>query len=182
MAFLKLLSKEEKSVIEKIYIKTNKVLYGYAYDILKDKGLAEDAVHEAFIRLEKNLDKIDDPESRRTFNYMITIVENISKTMYMRRKREFSEPIEDYSENHDETFESADEIIIRQEEYELLHEAVNNLDDKYRKVMVLLFVYGMKEKEIAEELGISVTNVGVRIHRGKEKIKEYILRKEAGNK
>jgi RNA polymerase sigma-70 factor (ECF subfamily) len=104
MAFLKLLSKEEKSVIEKIYIKTNKVLYGYAYDILKDKGLAEDAVHEAFIRLEKNLDKIDDPESRRTFNYMITIVENISKTMYMRRKREFSEPIKDYSENHDETF------------------------------------------------------------------------------
>jgi hypothetical protein len=41
---------------------------------------------------------------------MITIAENISKTMYMRRKREFSEPIEDYSGNHDE-------IIIRQEKY-----------------------------------------------------------------
>lgn len=169
-------------MIEKLYIKTNKVLYGYAYDILKDKGLAEDAVHEAFIRLEKNLDKIDDPDSRRTFNYLITIVENVSKTMYVRRKREFVAPLEDYSENSDERFETADELIVKQEEYALLHEAMEHLEDKYRKVMVCLCVYGMKEKEISEELGISVTNAGVRIHRAKSKIREYIERKEAGNK
>ena len=173
---------EEKSAIEKLYIKTNRVLYGYAYNILKDKGLAEDAVHEAFIRLEKNLDKIDDPDSRRTFNYLITIVENISKTMYVKRGREFAAPLEDYSEVEENEFESADEVVIKREEYVLLHEAIDHLDEKYRKVMTLLYFYGMKEKEIAEELGISISNVGVRIHRAKIKIKEYIERKEAGNK
>lgn len=173
---------EEKSAIEKLYIKTNKVLYGYAYDILKDKGLAEDAVHEAFVRLEKNLDKIDNPESRRTFNYLITIVENISKTMYVKRRREFASPLEDYSEKEENEFESADEVIIKREEYTLLHDAIDHLDEKYRKVMTLLYFYGMKEKEIAEELGISINNVGVRNHRAKIKIKEYIERKEAGNK
>ena len=40
----------------------------------------------------------------------------------------------------------------------------------------------MKEKEISEELGISISNVGVRIHRAKIKIKEYIERKEAGSR
>lgn len=173
---------EERTAIEKLYIKTNKVLYGYAYDILKDKGLAEDAVHEAFIRLEKNLDKIDDPDSRRTFNYLITIVENISKTMYIKRSREFASALEDYSENKEDDFESADEVFIKQEEYALLHEAIDHLDEKYRKVMTLLYFYGMKEKEIAEELGLSISNVGVRIHRAKIKIKEYIERKEAGDK
>ena len=118
------------------------MLYGYAYDILKDKGLAEDAVHEAFIRLEKNLDKIDDPDSRRTFNYLITIVENISKTMYIKRSREFASELEDYSENKEDDFESADEVLIKQEEYALLHEAIDHLDEKYRKVMTLLYFYG----------------------------------------
>lgn len=172
---------EERTAIEKLYIKTNKVLYGYAYDILKDKGLAEDAVHEAFIRLEKNLDKIDDPDSRRTF-YLITIVENISKTMYVKRSREFASALEDYSENKEDDFESADEVLIKQEEYALLHEAIDHLDERYRKVMTLLYFYGMKEKEIAEELGLSISNVGVRIYRAKVKIKEYIERKEAGDK
>ncbi len=176
------LENEKRSVIEEIYKRTNKVLYGRAYDILKDKGLAEDAVHEAFIRLAKNLDKIDDPESRRTFNFLITIVENISKTMYMKRKREFAAPLEDYSEKREDEFETADEVLIRQEEYSVLREAIGHLDEKYREAMILSYVYGMKEKEIAEELGISLANAGVRIHRAKTKVKEYIKRKEAGNK
>ena len=90
--------------------------------------------------------------------------------------------MDDYSENKEDDFESADEVLIKQEEYALLHEAIDHLDEKYRKVMTLLYFYGMKEKEISEELGISISNVGVRIHRAKIKIKEYIERKEAGDK
>ena len=63
-----------------------------------------------------------------------------------------------------------------------MREAIEHLDEKYREAMILSYVYGMKEKEIAEEFGISLANAGVRIHRAKTKVKEYIKRKEAGNK
>lgn len=173
---------EDKLILEQVYIKTNKVLYGYAYRILKDHGLAEDAIHEAFIRLGNNLDKIDAPDSKKTLNYMITIVENVSKTMYGKYIKAAPFTLEDYDEDINQSTESVGEFVVRQEEYNLLREAISQLDDKFRKPLILQYVYGMKENEIAKELGLTQSNVGVRLFRAKCKIKEYIERKEAGSR
>ncbi len=53
-------------------------------------------------------------------------------------------------------------------------EAVKNLDEKYRDVLMLRYVDDMTVGEIAKIVGESENNVSVRIHRGLEKLKEIV--------
>jgi RNA polymerase sigma-70 factor (ECF subfamily) len=49
---------------------------------------------------------------------------------------------------------------------------VNELSEKYRTVIVLVFWDGKKLLEVAQELDLSLANVKARIRRGKEMLKE----------
>ena len=49
---------EQKSKFEEAYLKYNKMGFYYAREILHDDALAEDALHDAFLSLARNLDKI----------------------------------------------------------------------------------------------------------------------------
>ncbi len=50
-------TEEEKSKFEQLYYQYRKLMYLCAWEVLRDEQLAEDAVHEAFIKLTKYLKK-----------------------------------------------------------------------------------------------------------------------------
>ena len=49
-----------------------------AYGITRDKHLAEDAVQESFLRITKNLERLEDIYSPETRGYILTITRNAS--------------------------------------------------------------------------------------------------------
>ncbi len=57
---------------------------------------------------------------------------------------------------------------------ELLDNALNELDDKYRVVFVLRDVEQFSTRETAESLGISESNVKVRLLRARLKLRERL--------
>ena len=67
-------SAEDKSKFEKLYKEYRSTLITVAYSILKDTALAEDAVHETFLTLAKNFNKISDKTCIQIRNYLIIIV------------------------------------------------------------------------------------------------------------
>lgn len=109
--------KRECGILERVYDKTNGILFGYAMSILKDQGLAEDAVQESFLRLSKNLDKIDSPESKRTLNYMITIVKNLCYTIYNKRAKGPNIRLEENDTDTETDTDSVEDIVIHKEDY-----------------------------------------------------------------
>ena len=64
--YLSLIDENDMSRFEKIYYKYKNLLFYIANGILPDITDAEDAVQEAFIRIAKNMDKIEDTESVAT--------------------------------------------------------------------------------------------------------------------
>lgn len=52
---------EEKSLFEQIYLEYRGLMYHVAYEILHNDQDAEDAVHQAFVKIVENIKKIDDP-------------------------------------------------------------------------------------------------------------------------
>ncbi len=79
--------------------------------------------------------------------------------------------------------ESGFDILSEQDEAEshenafdgkMALDAVKNLDEKYRDVLMLRYVDDMTVSEIAKIVGESENNVSVRIHRGLEKLKSSI--------
>lgn len=122
-------------------------------------------MHDAFIRLSKNLDKVDDPKCKKTINYMVTIVKHVSLNMLSQAKRRQNEHLDE----EDETIASDElsplDYAIKKESYALLSDAVNMLSDNYRSIIVLRYFNELSEKEIADILQITENYVSVRLHR-----------------
>lgn len=57
---------EEKSLFEQIYLEYRGLMYHVAYEILHNEQDAEDAVHQAFVKIAENIKKIDDPVCPKT--------------------------------------------------------------------------------------------------------------------
>ena len=81
-------TEENKSKFEQIYKKYKQIMFFVANMILKDEYLAEDAVHQAFLRIIDNLDKIYKIDCHKTKGFIVIIVENIAIDFYRKRKRE----------------------------------------------------------------------------------------------
>ena len=89
LIYLSLLDTEEDiSKFELIYNTYKKQMYYTANNILKDNYLAEDAVHNAFLRIIDNLEKIDDVNSHNTKGLIVIIVKNVSIDIYRKNKKE----------------------------------------------------------------------------------------------
>ncbi len=58
------------------------------------------------------------------------------------------------------------ETVARNQEIELMTQAIQSLPDRCRQVMTLRNVYGLSHKEIAEQLGISVRTVEAQLTTG----------------
>lgn len=78
---------EEKSKFEKLYYEYRHLMKHIAFDILKDEKLAEDAVHNAFIKISRHLNKIDEISCHKTRSFIVIVIESVSKDMYRRRKK-----------------------------------------------------------------------------------------------
>ena len=74
--------------LEQLFELYSDLMLQHAYYILKDITTSQDAVSEAFLRVIKIIEKINELDCPKTRKLMVIIVENISKNIYNRRKRE----------------------------------------------------------------------------------------------
>lgn len=164
---------ESELLIEQLYNQYKYLMFKVAKDILKDEHLAEDALHEAFIKIAYNLDKIDDLMSNKTKRYLITITKNAALDIYRKRKvrREMY-----YDEVEDEiamTYECEDTDIDNR-----VLNILMNLPVKYRDIFLLKFSSGYSIQEISKILNIPEGTIRQRIVRGKKKIEDMLINME----
>ena len=67
----------EKELIAQLYNAYKQFMYNISMSLLGKKEDAEDAVQDSFVRIIKNLDKIQNPYSRKTKSYITVITKNI---------------------------------------------------------------------------------------------------------
>ena len=79
---------EDEKKFEQLYVKYRDLMVYIANQILNDKHLSEDAVHHAFLKIINHMDGIEEIDSHKTKNFLVIVVRNLAKTMYMKRKRE----------------------------------------------------------------------------------------------
>ena len=152
---------EDKSKFEEVYIKYKNLMLNRAYEILKDGLLAEDAVHNAFLKVLKNLEKIDNSGSDKTKWYLVIITENEAKKIYNKEHKILQS---DFSEV--ESSFSLDKIVEDKDAVENIKKHIDELSDIYHQPLLLHYYNGMNAKEISTALSIPVDTVYKRIQRG----------------
>jgi RNA polymerase sigma-70 factor (ECF subfamily) len=171
-------TEQELNRFEYLFDKYKKLLLYKANNILRDYSLAEDATSEAFIRVYKNIHKIDDVDSNQTISFLVTIVTNVAITMLNKEKKRniVSVDFEENFSNQGDDFNLEDHIVSKSSTSEMLA-CVEELKEELKAPFLLKYAHELSHREIGEVLGISENNVTVRIHRAKAKL-ATILRKE----
>ena len=173
MLILTFSSERERDKFEYIFQTYKKLMLYKAYGILRDYMLAEDAASEAFLRIYKNLHKIDDPASKKTIAFIVTIVKNVALTM-LQREKEYTAL--EYDENREDDFD-LEEHTISTLSSENIYKVVDRLGEDLKGVFLLKYAYDLPHREIGRMLGITENNVTVRLHRAKNKL-AALLREE----
>ncbi|MBR4036888.1 MAG: RNA polymerase sigma factor [Oscillospiraceae bacterium] len=158
-------NQEDHSKFTKLYKTYRYIMMHTAFSILNDHGLAEDAVHDAFVRAAKNFHKIGDVDSSRTKAFMLIIVRNVALTMAKQRGRTFVFEEENIvnviaDSTADKDFENFD--------FDRIVDAIKALPDTYRDTLYLNVVEGYSTKEISDMLEVSNEAVKKRLQRGRK--------------
>lgn len=146
-----------KADFEQVYHRYRQAMYRRAYRILGNEQDAEDAVHEAFIAIAKNFEKISSPKCHKTRSFVVTIVENKAIDIYRKKQRQA----------HIGLTEAKDVVHEDVHTDNALANCLLRLPENYRTVLLLKYEYGLSTREIARTLNISQANVSKRIERAK---------------
>ncbi len=118
---------------------------------------------EIFQRILKNINKYDFQKGKLEV-WIFTIAGNKVKDYY-RTKNKFKllsiEAFADFFESE----KAADDDILRLEEYEYLRKKISKLPDRQRQILSYKYGAELSNKDIAQILDISISNVGVVLHR-----------------
>ncbi len=174
--YLALAEKEsDKEKLELIYNKYKKKMWYAARSILHDDFLAEDAVHNAFIGIAKNMKSIKDADSPGTCAYVVTAAKN--HALNLLRKSNPSD-ILDISAAFHLSDENAQRELEKAETEDYAYSVLMRLPETYRDVLYYLLVEGMSEKDIASLLSRNVNTVRQQVKRGR---KLFIEQMEKGD-
>ena len=168
--YLSLLDTEEdKSKMEELYHIYKGLMLKIAFDILKDYDLANDALHNAFIKIVNHLSKLDDVDCHKTKAYMVLVIEGVAKNMYNKRKRQKTLSFDklEYEIQDDENFE---EGISNELTVQYVLEKIELLPEIYKEILTLKYVNDLSDKAAAGILEISNSAVRKRLERARRRL------------
>jgi len=140
-------------------------LYRYARWLTGDLGVADDLVQETMLRAWKNMDRLNDKTSAKS--WLITILRRENARRFERKRLQPSGiPAEELQDGHRDYDTSTEAFALRH--------ALERLPEKYREPLLLQIIHGYSQKEIAAQLGISSAGVGTRLFRAREKLREML--------
>lgn len=154
-------------IIQELYKRYNKVVYGIAFSILKNKEDAEDVVQIVFSKLYQ-MDKSKLPKEKAG-SWLYSVTKN--EAFAIIRKKHENIKLENIY--HCEKEENEIDNMIDKDSYDKL---INKLDKKEQEIISLKILAGLTFQEIAEVLGESINTIKWRYYKS-----IYSLRIMLGN-
>jgi len=163
-----ILSEDSIGMLYRLY---EQPMYFEAYRILHDQYLAEDALHEAFLRLIRNRSKIADPNSPAVRSYVRKTVRSAALDLCREQKKQREKCLE-----LDEAIENT--VTAEEPIADLSLSLLAQLPPKYASVMRCLFFDGLSVRETSAVMKISESLVRKRCERARKLLKSASVRIE----
>lgn len=157
-----------------LFERHHRSLYGFLFHMTYNREGSEDMVQNVFYKMLRY---------RNTFTgdgeftaWMYQIARNVLKDSYKKKNQYASHyNVEEFAD-HIEGGTSADEKLEIAQTRTELHEALKNLSDDFREVLVMSRLQELKYQEIAQILQITEGAVKVRAHRAMQELKVVYLK------
>lgn len=175
---IKKILKGKKSSFEELMKKYNKRIFGFIYRMVRDEEVAVELTQDFFIKIYRVLSKYNFEYKFSTWAYRICynlVIDHIRKNQaYIESLDSDVVTPRQMVESDNYVSEDGFEILARAEVRDYTWEVVNRIPIKYRELILLRYIQGMKYDEIADITDLPVGTVKNRIFKAKEILKMEI--------
>lgn len=152
--------------VEQLWETYRNRLFHFVLGRVGETAVAEDIVQDVFVKVQTHLDSLRDQEKATAWLYQMT---RNAITDYFRARRPLAELTDAIPAIAAEDETAAEELAS------CLRPFVNQLEPTYRQAITLYEFEGVPQKEIADQLGMSLPGVKSRIQRGRQQLKAALL-------
>jgi RNA polymerase sigma-70 factor (ECF subfamily) len=162
------------SAFEPLFHKHVRKAVGVAYMITRDWALAEDATQEAFSRAFRTIRSFR--RGQPFAPWLFRIVVNEARRVARRRGGVQVAPLSEDVFDPD----SPETLLLKKEHADEIWKAIHSLDEERRVVIVLKYLSGFSEKEIAEALRLRQSTVKSRLYVARQRLIALLSRSGEG--
>jgi RNA polymerase sigma-70 factor (ECF subfamily) len=136
-------------------------LFGYVFKKVKDRTVAEDIVHDVFLKVQAKADQIKDNDKVTGWIYQVTRNTIIDHFRFQSRIIHASDL--DWED---------DKQYLNQCVERCLSENLATLPEKYREALELAEIQGLSQLDLARRLHLSYSGAKSRVQRARQMLKE----------
>lgn len=144
---------------KKIWTDYNDELYFFILKKVKNKSAAHDIVQNTFLKIHKNLHSVRDEKKIKSWVFQI------ARNEIANYFNEESVYVEKFDTDLNTSLQKYQEVCC-------FDRFINDLPEIYREVIELVYITGLKQKNAAELMGISLENLKARLRRAKGILKK----------
>ncbi len=148
--------------IEQVFHAHESHLLRYALKLVQQREAAEDIVQEAFMRLHRHFETVLQPKP-----WLFRTVHNLAMNHHRASEKIVPMPSTGDDSNRPDPADPSptpDERVQRMEEMGQAQIFLENLKPEDQRLIQLKFKQGLSYREMSEKTGISISNVGYRLH------------------
>jgi len=159
-------SRRDETAIREIYRRYGGAVFGIAMRILKDRGYAEEAAQQTFVKAWQAANRID--PDRDIGPWLYTIARRVAIDVYRRERRHAAVELEDR-----EIAVLPPSLEGAWEEWQV-RQAVEQLPPDERDILKHMYFLGYTQEETAQRLEVPVGTVKSRSYRAHRKLAESL--------
>jgi RNA polymerase sigma-70 factor, ECF subfamily len=138
---------------------------------ISDSMAADDVIQDVYVKIHSHLNTLRDDERLQSWVYQIA-----RYTIYdYYRRQKMLYPLDHRVDDSTSTAPTDDLSISSERLAASLRTVIDALPERYRQAILLSELDGLKQREVAQRLGISVSGAKSRVQRGRALLREMMM-------
>lgn len=147
----------DQAAYKELFLMLHGRLKQFAYSILKSGEEAEELVSDIFIRIWQKREQLTTIESPLLYFY--TTAKNLAFNRLSKQKRQLNTSADDWWVQLNSIYFNPEQLMMTEEMMRQIRKAINDLPPRCRLIFKLIKEDGLKYREVAELLQLSVKTV-----------------------
>lgn len=187
--------RDEKAIVERLQARDERAfnelvrqferrVFGLVFRMLGNREEAEDLAQEVFVQVFKAIDQFRGESKLSTWIYRIAINLCKNRNKYLQRRHAHQQddiealgdraPMSSAKGTTSGSIARPDDMLVGLQVERVVQDAIQQLEEDFREVLILRDVEDMSYEEIGEITGLPSGTVKSRIHRARERLREAI--------
>jgi len=149
----------DKGKLRMLFENEETPLLRYTCELVGQRAVAEEIVQDVFLQLHIHWENVDSPRA-----WLYRSARNKAFNHIRDHQRETVNGRSSTTQSLCDESETPIKAMAKLEAIETLHEAIDSLQEADRQLVRMKYFDGLKYREISEKTGMSISNVGYRLH------------------